>query len=41
MFRRVNLAQLAHVAGHLQVTSVEAQQHIDESHRPSVNCDFK
>lgn len=41
MFRRVNLAKLAHVASHLQVTSAEAQQHIDESHKPSVNCDFR
>ena len=41
MFRRVNFAKLAHVAGHLQVTAQEAQQHIDESPRPSVNCDFR
>jgi len=41
MFRRVNLAKLAHVAGHLHVAAPEAQQHIDESHKPSVNCDFR
>jgi hypothetical protein len=41
IFRRVNLAKLTHVAGHLYVTSPEAQQHIDESHKPSVNCDFR
>ena len=41
MHRRVNLFRLAHVAGHLHVTAPEAQQHIDESHQPSVNCDFR
>lgn len=41
MFRRVNLARLDHVSGDLRVTTTEAQQHIDESHRPSVNCDFR
>jgi hypothetical protein len=41
IYRRVNLARLTHVAGHLHVEVPEAQQHIDESHQPSVNCDFR
>lgn len=41
MFRRLNLARLPHVAGDLKVAVPEAQQHIDESHKPSVNCDFR
>lgn len=41
MFRRVNLARLDHVIGELHVAAAEAQQHINESHKPSVNCDFR
>jgi hypothetical protein len=41
IFRRVNLTSLAQVAGHLHVGVPEAQQHIDESQQPSVNCDFR
>lgn len=41
LFRRVNLAKLAFVAGDLDVSMPEALQHIDESPRPSVNSDFR
>ena len=41
MFRRVNFAKLASAAGQLHVSSREAQQHISESPKPSVNCDFR
>lgn len=41
IFRRISLAKLSQVSGELRVTIPEAQQHIDESHKPSVNCDFK
>ena len=41
MFRRVNRAKLTLAAGHLHIAIPEAQQHIDESHQPSVNCDFR
>jgi hypothetical protein len=41
MFRRVNLTKLAHVAGHLRIAVPEAQQQLDESPKPSVNCDFR
>ena len=41
IFRRVNLAKFATAAGHLHVSSREAQQHISESPKPSVNCDFR
>lgn len=41
IFRRVSLAKLSQVSADLQVSIPEAQQHIDESLKPSVNCDFK
>ncbi len=41
LFRRVSLAGLASAAGNLQVTMPEALEHIDESHQPSLNSDFR
>ena len=40
MYRRVNLAKVALMRGHLDVTSTQACSHIAESPLPSVNSDF-
>ena len=41
MYRRVNRARLAVVAGNLEVRLTRGQERIDESNNPSVNSDFK
>ena len=41
MYRRVNRARLATVAGNLEVRLTRGQERIDESNNPSVNSDFK
>jgi hypothetical protein len=38
--RRVSLAKLGSAMGDLQVTFPQAQEHIDETSYPSLNCDF-
>jgi len=40
MYRRVSLQKLAVVSGDLQVTLPEAQQRIEDTAVPSVNCDL-
>jgi excisionase family DNA binding protein len=41
MYRRVNRARLAAVAGNLEVRFTRGVERIDESNNPSVNSDFK
>ncbi len=41
MYRRVNRAKLAAVAGNLEVRFTRGLERIDESNNPSVNSDFK
>ena len=41
MYRRVNRARLATVAGNLEVRLTRGQERIDESSNPSVNSDLK
>ena len=38
--RRVSLARMGRAIGDLQVSFPQAQEHIDESPHPSLNCDF-
>ena len=40
MYRRVNLARLAHVGANLDITMPQAPPHIDESPQPRVNSDL-
>jgi len=40
IYRRVNLAKLALVRGKLNITMPQAQEHINETSRLSVNCDL-
>lgn len=40
LYRRVSLAKIAAAIGNLHITLPQAQEHIDESSHPSVNCDF-
>lgn len=41
LYRRVSLANLVLVSKVLSVTLPQAEEHINESPHPSVNCDFK
>ena len=41
MYRRVSIGRFEQVRGDLDVRLPQAPQHIDESAKPSVNCDFK
>jgi len=41
MYLRVSLAKLEQVRGKLDITMMQALLHIDESARPSVNCDLR
>lgn len=40
MYRRVSLARLGEVRGTLDITLPQAQPHIDESAKPSINSDL-
>ena len=40
MYRRVSLARLGEVRGKLDITLPQAQPHIDESAKPSINSDL-
>lgn len=40
MYRRASFAKLDQIRGDLEVKITQAQSHINESHQPSVNCDF-
>lgn len=41
MYRRISLAKLDAVKGNLDVRLPQVTRHLDESHEPSVNHDFK
>jgi excisionase family DNA binding protein len=41
LFRRVSAAKVALILGSLNVTGMEALEHIGESHKPSANSDFE
>ena len=41
MYRRVAIAKLALISANLEVALPHSLQHIDESLKPSVNCDLK
>jgi hypothetical protein len=41
MYRRVSLARLEQVRGHLDITMPQALEHIGDSAQPTVNSDFR